>query len=433
MHLLALIVCILLMAAIRTLGSYTGIHEQQPTLALAMGFMLLAAFIAGRISRRLHLPRVTGYLLVGVLIGPHVFRLITESMTADLLFVNGLTVSLIALTAGGEIKLEWLRGRLKEILSIAIVGAAIVFLLVFALAFLLRSWLPFPTGGRIGSDLTVAVVLGVFAIANSPMVVMALIAETESRSVLAQTVLGVTILRDVMVIVLFSVVLSAAKVFLGGESVSVVQFGLMMTNEIGGSIAVGLLLGLGLAVSGKYVAREMPIIVVLLCFFMAHLGTAFHMDPLLMGLAAGFFVENIARKSGEELIHGIEKCSLPLYCLFFGLAGVLLDLSAFAELWPIAVAYAAVRCLGLLGGTYLAVRISGCDPVVGRLGWMGFIANAGVLLAMASIVAKIFPEWGESIQTLVIAIIGINLLIGPIGFRYALLHGEPLCAEESKG
>ena len=424
MHLLALCVCILLMAAIRSLGAYSGAHEQQPTLALALGFMLLTAFVAGRVFARFHLPRVTGYLAVGVLIGPDVFRLVTGPMTHNLLFINGLTVSLIALTAGGEIKIEWISARLKEIFTITIVGAVVVFLAVFSISFLLRGWLPFATDGGVGLDITIAIILGVFAIANSPMVVMALIGETESHGVLAQTVLGVTILRDVMVIVLFSVILSIAKVFLGGETVSVGEFVGMMAVEIGGSIVVGILLGLGLAWCTKYLYREMPVVVVVLCLFMAHLGTSFHMDPLLMGLAAGFFVENVARRGGDEVIVGIEKCSLPLYCLFFGLAGVSLDLGAFADLWPAALLLVTVRCFGLWAGTRLGARLGSSDPEVGRLGWMGFIANAGVLLAMASIVAEVFPGWGGSIQTLVVAIIGINLLAGPIGFRYALVSEQ---------
>lgn len=421
MHFLGLLVCLLLMASIRALGSWTGVDREQPTLVMATGFVLLTAFVAGRTSHRFHLPRVTGYLLLGTLIGPGVLNLITDRMSEGLLFINGLTVSLIALSAGGELKLEWLASRIKQILTISLVGAAVVFVFIFAMVFLLKSWLPFPKQNPLIFDITIAAFIGLFAIANSPMVVIALITETESRGTLAQTILGVTVVRDVLVIILFSVFLTVADILLGGQTLSVGGIAAMMGREVGGSIGIGFLLGGGLALCAQYLRREMPLVVMGFCFFMAHLGAALDVDPLLMGLAAGFFVENIARQGGPELIAGIERCSLPLYCLFFGLAGVSLDIHALAALWPVALVLAAVRCIGLWAGTHLGAQLSSCEPRVASMGWLGFIANAGVLLAMASIVARTFPEWGVPIQALAIALIGINLLLGPIGFRYALV------------
>lgn len=424
MHGLALFVCLLLMIAIRGLGDWAGVGEKQPTLALATGFVLLTAYVAGRASSRFNLPRLTGYLLLGILIGPRALNLITYEMSEGLLFINGLTISLIALSAGGELKMEWLRGRFKEIATVSVVGAAVVFLSLFLTVFLAMNWLPFETRNSLAIRLLISTIFGIFAMANSPMVVIALINETENRGPMAQTVLGVTIVRDVMVIVLFSLVLTLAEALGGAETVTMGEFLLMIGREIGGAIAIGLVLGGGLVLCTRYFWREMSLVVVVFCFFMAHLGTSLHVDPLLMGLTAGFFVENIARQRGPELIEGIERCSLPLYCLFFALAGVSLDIYALAELWPVALLLAAVRCFGLWVGTSLGGRIAGVDPKVNRYGWLGFIANAGVLLAMGSIVARTFPEWGDVTQTLVIALIGINLLVGPIAFRYALATAQ---------
>ncbi len=422
MHFLGLIVCLLLMYSVLSLGTLAGSVHGQSTTALAIGFLLLTAFIAGRVSRRMQLPRITGYLLLGITIGPRVINLITGNMIEDLLFINGLAISLIALSAGGELKLEWLRGKLKQILIIAIVGAVIVFSTMFGIVYFLRDWFALAEESSSTQQLILAVIFGVFAVANSPMVVIALITETDNRGSFAQIVLGVTIIRDVLVIVLFSLVLAVADTVLGGRSMSLGDFIGMISLEIGGSAVIGILLGWGLTLCARFFWKEMPFVVLIFCFFMAHLSTALHMDALLMGLAAGFFVENWSKKGGDELIAGIERCSLPLYCLFFGLAGVSLDIRALAQLWPVALTFALVRCLGLWIGTALGAHLSGCERAVRNMGWLGFIANAGVLLAMASIVTRTFPQWGKTIETLVIAIIGINLIIGPVGLRFALLQ-----------
>ncbi|MFH1743530.1 MAG: cation:proton antiporter [bacterium] len=420
MHLLGIVLCLLLMALIRWLGSVTGGGGEQPTLVLAMGFVLLAAFVSGRTSHRIHLPRITGYLLLGVLVGPHALNLITTQMSEGLLFVNGLAVSLIALSAGGELKMEWIADRFRQILTISLVGTAVVFFGVFGTVFLLIDLLPFLPGDSLAVRCTVALVFGCLAVANSPMVVIALITEMDNRGPLARIVLGVTVLRDVLVIVLFSVVLTIAQIVLGGQAVSTSEFVSTIGREIIGSTLLGILIGGLIALCVRYVWREMPLLVILVCFFMAYLATSLHVDPLLMGLAAGFFVENVVRTRGPQLVDGIERCSLPVYCLFFGLAGISLDIGALSDLWPVALILASVRCAGLWAGTYLGGIMSSCEREIIRFGWLGFIANAGVLLAIGSVVARTFPEWGKHVQTLVVALIGINLLIGPIAFRYAL-------------
>ncbi|HEU4687547.1 MAG TPA: hypothetical protein VFS23_04250, partial [Vicinamibacterales bacterium] len=74
--------------------------------ALAIGFTLLGAWVAGDVLRRFRLPRLTGYLLFGVLIGPNVGDVITEAMAVQLHFVTGIATTLIALIAGLTLNLE---------------------------------------------------------------------------------------------------------------------------------------------------------------------------------------------------------------------------------------------------------------------------------------------------------------------------------------
>ena len=77
-----------------------------PAPRLAIGFTLLGAWIAGDVLRRFRLPRLTGYILFGVLIGPIVGDVITETMAVQLHFVTGIATTLIALIAGLTLNLE---------------------------------------------------------------------------------------------------------------------------------------------------------------------------------------------------------------------------------------------------------------------------------------------------------------------------------------
>lgn len=54
------------------------------------------------------------------------------------------------------------------------------------------------------------------------------------------------------------------------------------------------------------------------------------------------------------------------------------------------------------------------------ISWMPYVTQAGVALGLATIVATEFPEWGHSFETIIIAIIVINQLIGPPLFKWTL-------------
>jgi len=55
---------------------------------LAFGYLLLAAYLGARVARRFGLPKLTGYVLAGMLSGPFVFGLVNTSMTTSLKVVN---------------------------------------------------------------------------------------------------------------------------------------------------------------------------------------------------------------------------------------------------------------------------------------------------------------------------------------------------------
>ena len=81
------------------------------TTALALGFTLIAAMVAGELLRRFQLPRLTGYLLFGILVGPYLGNVITLPMARELQTVNGIATALIAFIAGLTLNFERLGFR----------------------------------------------------------------------------------------------------------------------------------------------------------------------------------------------------------------------------------------------------------------------------------------------------------------------------------
>jgi Kef-type K+ transport system membrane component KefB len=388
------------------------------TTTVALGFLLIGAFIGGRMVTKIRLPRITGYLLVGLVLGPYVTRLLTPAMLHGAQAVEGIAVALIALTAGGEIRIDWVRLQIGRLTAITFSELGVVAVGITSVVMLLRPWLPFMADEDLLSSFVIAFVFGAVAVANSPTVTIAVIAENRAEGPLSRTVLGVTVLKDVCVIVLFAVAITVARDALGeggGEAI-----GLTLAREIGGSIAVGVAFGVGIAAYLRYVDKDTRVFVLAVCFAIWQVAVTFHLEALLVALTAGFWVENFSRAKGEALIKAIERLSLPVYALFFATAGAKVDLHALATLWPFALVLSLARAACVWSGTALGARLSNAEPAVRRYGWLGFISQAGVTLALSAIVARTFPTWGTEVQALIIAMIAIHELVGPIGFAFAL-------------
>jgi hypothetical protein len=158
--------------------------------------------------------------------------------------------------------------------------------------------------------------------------------------------------------------------------------------------------------------------------------TGSHVHFLLVAMTAGFVVENWS-SDGDRLIRGIERSSLPVYVVFFTLSGVGLDLVSLRDLWWLALLFATTRAVLLAATTRLGARLAGESTVVRQWSWTAFVAQAGISLGLAELVALRYPGWGDTIKTVVLAMIAINQVIGPVLFRWALrAAGEENAARE---
>jgi Kef-type K+ transport system membrane component KefB len=413
---LPLFLIVAVLAFLRWSG--TGVAAMGPqSTTVAVGFMLVAAFVGGKVAARIRLPRITGYLLVGLLVGPYVSGLLTKDMLLATKVVEGIAVALIALTAGGEIRVDWVRRNARRLALITFAELIVVAGGILATVMLARSVLPFmPTDNLLKAGV-IAMVFGAIAVANSPTVTIAVIAENQAEGPVTRTVLGVTILKDVCVIILFAVALTVARDALGeggGEPLA-----LTLARELGGSILAGVGFGLVISLFLKHVGRDVPVFVLAVCVAIWQVASTFHLETLLIALTAGFWVENFTKK-GHDLIKAIERLSLPIYALFFAAAGAKVNIEALATLWPFALLLSGTRAFCVWLGTGIGARLAKAEPEVKRYAWFGFVSQAGVTLALSTIVARTFPTWGLEIQAIIIAMIAIHELVGPIGFQYAL-------------
>lgn len=421
MRAVLLIVLCFLMDAARSFSADRQLSDQTSGVALAGGFLLLIAFLTGSIFRDLKLPRLTGYLIAGIAVGPYVLGLVSGEMVVRLELFSGIAISLIALTAGAETDIRSMRPlflSIGAITAIAVVGAMVC---LGGAVWLLSSHLPFLAALAPLEAAAVSLTIGVMLAAQSPAVVVALRDELQAEGDVTRTVLGVVVISDLVVILFFALASSLTRGVLGvEENVGSSPIHLLLW-EIGGSLVFGMLTGGLIAAYLRFVRAGASLTMVLLGFVVAEVGQRAQLDPLLLALAAGIFVRNFTNH-GERLLNEIQSASMPIYVIFFALAGAGVHIDVLPPLIVPVSVLLIVRAAALIGGTAIAARAASAPQAVQHYAGFGLLPQAGLALALAMLLARTFPSLGQEAAALVFGVVAVNEVVSPVLYRYALVR-----------
>jgi len=396
--------------------------------ALALGFTLVVASVAGDLLRRFRLPRLTGYLLFGLLAGPFLGNVISEPMARQLQAINGIATTLIALIAGLTLNIERFGKRLAAIARLTGAMLAIAMVGAFAMAWIAWPWLPVAPEAAGMAKFAMVALFVVIVISFSPTMAAAVIAETGSRGRLSDLVLAMIVLADLVLLVLFSLAMQLARATLGEGAGADVNVLVRLAWEIGGAIAFGSLVGALFALYLRYIGREVTIALLTVCAVLSQVGATQRLEPLLAALAAGLVIENLAVAEGDALKAAVQRGALPLLVVFFVAVGASLRLDALAAVGFVAVVLVAARVALIRLGVMAGLKVSGVDRETGEYAWTGLVSQAGITLGLTAVVAAEFPGWGGQVQTLLVALIVVDELLGPALFRHGLARAGEIDA-----
>jgi Kef-type K+ transport system membrane component KefB len=395
-----------------------GGDAPEDRLTVLMGFVLLAATVAGGMAKVVGLPKITGFLVVGILAGPSVMGLIPWGALDELRLIDQFALALIALLAGGELKVNALRPAARSIALTTLAVVGVVWIGVTLVFVPIGFFLPFLDGAGFLGILALGALLGIWSANSSPDLTVAVIEETRSKGPLTDVILGVTIVKDVVVIVLFTLMLALAQPLLGHE---VGEGGLFaeLLWEVGGALAVGGVLGWVFSLYLEKEGEQPAYALFLFAYVLVLAAELLHIELLLAGVAAGFVIENLS-EAGDEMIRGIEKVSVVIFAFFFTIAGASLDLGAIGGFWLAAIVLFSAR-LGLTYyGAKLGTRWAEAQDEIQTLTWRGLMSQGGVTLGLLLVLQEAFPEIGEGVMALGMAVIIGNILGGPVLLKTAL-------------
>jgi Trk K+ transport system NAD-binding subunit/Kef-type K+ transport system membrane component KefB len=410
---------------------------QDVVVVAAFLMVALASKDIGRWFARIRLPLITGFLFTGILAGPYVFKLVSAESLSRLRLIDEVSLAVIAFAAGSELHIEQLRGRFKSIRWTTIGLMLVTFCAGFIAVMSLGDWIPFMRDMRTPSRVAVSLLVAVILVARSPSSAIAVINELRARGPFTQTALGVTVIMDVGVIVLFGVCSSVADALLTGLGLEL-KFAVLLVIDLSAAVALGWALGsiLRLVLSRRWGFAVKTACILgagygtfIFCAWLRHfthdrLGLEVLVEPLLVCMLASFIVTNHTAYR-REFVTLLERIGPAIYVMFFTLTGASLQLDVMLLMWPAALVLVGVRLTALFIGSFAGGVVAGEPMRSNRLSWMAYVTQAGVGLGLAKEVAVEFTGWGPQFATLLISMIMVNQIVGPPLFKWVLnLVGE---------
>jgi Kef-type K+ transport system membrane component KefB len=431
-----IVVLALLFGAMKLIAPL-GRPGDTPEALLTFGFLILAAYAAGELAARFGFPKLIGYLIAGLLSGPTVLGTVTATGGARLAPVSELAIALIAFLAGAELDLNELRRKGIALLRLTVIELVVAGAVLAVALTLMRPWLPFLAEAPGEATVLFIALFVLIAVMHSPAITMAILTESRAAGPASRTTLAVVLVSEVVIVVLFSVLLGVAQRLLPAAGAPMGGTAILIW-EIGGSVPVGVGVGIVIAAALRIVKDDRMGFALLAALLGQQVAGLLHVEVLLTLLVAGFVAVNFAKEGdGDALRHAMEVAATPIFVVFFALAGVAIDVPAAVRMAPVVIPLALLRIGALAFGVRIGSWGLGLNDVQRGAVWRGLVSQAGVAIGLVAIVAEAYPVVGRSMQTMLLAFIAVNGMLGPILFRGALLaagvvgSGDSTTAETS--
>ncbi|MFC1987708.1 cation:proton antiporter [Chloroflexota bacterium] len=393
---------------------------------LAIGIMIIAGFFGGAIAARAKFPRITGYLIVGILLSPSVLHLIPKTTIESLGIITSIALGIIAYLIGGSLRLESIRKLGRSIAWITpLQSVGPWFLSTLVIALLAPFILAIPSATFSNTYFPMAFVLGAIACATAPAATMAIIREYKAKGPLTTTLLAVVAIDDVIALMAFAIAAGIAQPLLSGDGgFSGYQALALPFLHIIESVAIGTVFGFAAIYIAKLVRTRALLLVVVLGTILLCIGVTelLGVSSLLANMVVGFIVINKAKR--DEMLLIIEDIENLIFTVFFVLAGMHFDLSVMQAAGMMAVLLILCRCTGKYFGVRLGARISGAPDVVGKYLGLALLPKAGVTIGLGLLLEPLFPTLGVIMFNALLASTIINEIFAPPLAKYAIFKAD---------
>jgi len=409
-------------------------HIDKEFLILVVAFILIVAAsnTLSKIFEKIKLPLITGFITIGVIAGPYLLNMLPGDIH-KIEFINDISLAFIAIASGAEIYLKEIRDKIRNIGIMSASQFFITFIVSFGLLYILADHIPFLREKDGNIKLAISLLVSTIFIARSPASAIAIINELRAKGPFTKISLGVTIVKDIFVILLFAIVFSISEVLVTGLKFDFVKILIVIINIIL-SIGLGWVYAKVIGFTFRFNLPKFIQLILLLAigwsmFALSHfvrditteyINATIHLEALLVGIIASFVVTNYS-KYRLNLLENVEELSPYVYPTFFTFIGATINLDLLLKYWPVAFLLFGIRFISIVIASFTGSLILRDTFKKTIFSWTPYITQAGVSIGLLTIIADHFQGFGYELEVIIIAVIIINQFVGPPLFKLAII------------
>ncbi len=384
-----------------------------------IGIAAILGFTAGKLFNQWKMPAVTGWVVMGVLMGSSMAGIFPEEILSRTRVISDLALGLIAFNIGEQLIISDLKKLGKPIIIISLLAAFGAFLLVTLVVLVITN------------NFSLALILGAVASATAPAATVMVIQELKARGELTTTILAVVAIDDAIALALYAFAASIAKIFIVPQfHFSFLSAILEPVKEISGALLIGCGLGVLVSLSSRWIKSSVDFFIIVIAAIFVNIGLSlsFGFSELLANMTLGMFIANACPRRLRRISNTWRNSTPILYVIFFCLAGAYLNVKLIYQIGMLGLAAAGARMLGKFLGAYWGAKISGAPKVVRKFVGLSLFPQVGVAVALAMVVGRQFEGYGAEGKALASIVINVLLfttiiteIVGPYLTRWSLI------------
>jgi len=366
---------------------------------LAAGYIFILYIMIRRIALHSFIPEISLLLLGGLILGPHGISLVDEKVLENMNFIEDLALGFFLFYASRHIKYKTIKNNLKEITTVFVVQTLVV--TAVSIRFILKLFSNF----ALGAVLPLAVILS----SKSPEITLAVVEEREKENNFVETVLGITVMKDLFLIFILAIFISIKS----GSILSILN--LLF------SIAAGAVSAILTMAYLRFIERELPVFMTLIIIFLVLVSRTLGLNVLIVTFISGIIIENFCKK-GEKALDNL-KYSFPFsLSLFFFLQGASYKVIGLKSVLFLALLLLLLKIVFTFISTYFTLHLLKAPAYEKRWLWTALISQSGLSLYLVNLLVKYQIIESAGIILTVFVFIEVSALLAPPLFKMALIN-----------
>jgi NhaP-type Na+/H+ or K+/H+ antiporter len=390
-----------------------------------IGIIIIAGFVLGELADKFNLPKVTGYIIAGILLSPQIAPFVSESFVDHTKIVTNISLSIITFSVGGTLSISKMKNQGRQILKITLGESTFAFLLVM-LGFILLS--PFLLNIDNATYMTVyiplSLMLGSLAAPTDPTATLAVAHEYKAKGKVMSTIMGVAAFDDAMGLLLFSIAIAIATPFVSSQDIEIGSVALSVVRQLFGALLVGGVIGFIFNKVSQHLAKssEGMMITIIIGFLSLCFGISsfLEVDELLAIMFMGFMVINFNKKQ-KLIFQLLERYTEQLvFILFFTISGMHLDITVLGNVFLVVLLFVLLRALGKFTGVWVGARKASREVKKYTAG--GLIPQGGIVIGLALMIKynPVFSSISDEFINIILGATVIHEMIGPVIAKLSL-------------